>query len=166
VRLEVFHVTHTWRISAGVTFVDLEIGLDRYYIDKNTGHLILASTVKLIFAGIMGQIVTDLTTGEVVLLGGDEVPVVLLTPQTCDAWLKRTQEAWPLERPHTLGAHSLRDGRSSRQPRGILLEPIWLELCVSGQRGNRTPDTRIFRAPVVDLLRPAADGQWSSSNDL
>jgi hypothetical protein len=28
----------------------------------------------------------------------------------------------------------------------------------NGQRGNRIPDTRIFRAPVVDLLRPAEAG--------
>jgi hypothetical protein len=74
VELEVFHVVHTWRNSAGATFVDLEIGPDHYYIDKNTGHLILASTGKLSFAGVMGQIVTDLTTGEVIFVTGPGFP--------------------------------------------------------------------------------------------
>src|SRR4051794_10607433 len=72
--LEVFHVVHTWSNSAGETFVDREIGPDRYYIDKNTGHLILASTGKLSFAGVMGQIVTDLTTGEVLFVTGPGFP--------------------------------------------------------------------------------------------
>jgi hypothetical protein len=74
VELEVFHVVHTWRNSAGETFVDREIGPDRYYIDKNTGHLILASTGKLSFAGVMGQIVTDLTTGDVIFVTGPGFP--------------------------------------------------------------------------------------------
>jgi hypothetical protein len=74
VEVDIFHVIHTWRNSAGATFIDREIGPDRYYIDKNTGHLILASTGKLSFAGIMGQIVTDLTTGEVIFVTGPGFP--------------------------------------------------------------------------------------------
>jgi len=74
VELDVYHVAHTWSNSAGETFVDQEIGPDRFYIDRNTGHLILASTGKLSFAGIMGQIVTDLTTGEVLLVTGPGFP--------------------------------------------------------------------------------------------
>jgi hypothetical protein len=74
VELDVYHVTHTWSNSAGETFRDLEIGPDRFYVDKNTGHLILASTGKLSFAGIMGQIVTDLTTGEVIFVTGPGFP--------------------------------------------------------------------------------------------
>jgi hypothetical protein len=74
VELDVFHATHTWRNSAGQTFVDREIGPDHYYINKNTGHLILRSTGKLSFAGIMGQIVTDLTTGEVLFVTGPGFP--------------------------------------------------------------------------------------------
>jgi hypothetical protein len=74
VELDVFHVVHTWSNSAGATFVDREIGPDRYYIDKNTGHLILASTGKLSFAGIMGQLITDLTTGEVIFITGPGFP--------------------------------------------------------------------------------------------
>jgi hypothetical protein len=74
VELEVFHVVHTWSNSAGSTFVDREIGPDRYYIDKNTGHLILASTGKLSFAGVMGQIVTDLTSSEVLFVTGPGFP--------------------------------------------------------------------------------------------
>lgn len=72
--LEVFHVIHTWRNSAGDTFVDLEIGPGRYYVDKNTGHLILAESGKFSFAGVMGRIVTDLTTGEVIFVTGPRFP--------------------------------------------------------------------------------------------
>jgi hypothetical protein len=74
VELDVFHVVHTWSNSGGETFVDLEIGPDRYYIDKNSGHLILASTGKLSYAGVMGEIVTDLTTGEVLFVTGPGFP--------------------------------------------------------------------------------------------
>jgi hypothetical protein len=74
VELDVFHVAHTWSNSAGQTFVDREIGPDRYYIDRTTGHLMLASTGRLSFAGIMGQIVTDLTTGEVLFVTGPGFP--------------------------------------------------------------------------------------------
>ena len=74
VELDIYHVVHTWRNSAGETFVDLEIGPDRYYIDKNTGHLILASTGKLSAFGIVGQLVTDLTTGEVIFVAGRAFP--------------------------------------------------------------------------------------------
>jgi hypothetical protein len=74
VELDVFHVVHTWSNSAGETFVDREIGPDRYYIDRDTGHLILASTGKLSFAGVTGQIVTDLITGEVLFVTGPGFP--------------------------------------------------------------------------------------------
>jgi hypothetical protein len=74
VELDVFHVVHTWSNSVGETLVDREIGPDHYYIDKNSGHLILASTGKLSYAGVMGQIVTDLTTGVVLFVTGPGFP--------------------------------------------------------------------------------------------
>jgi hypothetical protein len=74
VELDVYHVIHTWSNSAGETFVDHEIGPDHFYIDKNTGNLILASTGKLTYAGIMGRLVTDLTTGQVIFVTGPGFP--------------------------------------------------------------------------------------------
>jgi hypothetical protein len=74
VELDNFHVTHTWSNSAGETFVDREILAEHYYFDKDTGDLILAFTGKLSFLGIIGKLVTDVDTGEVLFVTGPGFP--------------------------------------------------------------------------------------------
>jgi hypothetical protein len=74
VELDVFHVVHTWSNTSGDTFVDQEILAERYYIDRDTGHLILAFTGKLSFLGVIGQLVIDLNTDEVVFVTGPGFP--------------------------------------------------------------------------------------------
>ena len=74
VELDNFHVVHTWSNSAGETFVDREILAEHYYIDKETGHLILAFTGKLSFLGIIGKLVIDIDTDEVLFVTGPGFP--------------------------------------------------------------------------------------------
>jgi hypothetical protein len=73
VELDVWHTTHTWTNAAGETFVDREIGPDRYYLDRD-GNLILSITGHSPAFGVMGQIVINLTTGEVVKVTGPSHP--------------------------------------------------------------------------------------------
>jgi hypothetical protein len=73
VELDVFHTVHTWSNSDGETFVDHEIGPDHYYLDQD-GNLVVASTGKLTFAGIIGRLVVNLDTGDVLFLTGPGFP--------------------------------------------------------------------------------------------
>ena len=73
VELDVWHTTHTWTNAAGETFVDREIGPDRYYLDRD-GNLILSITGHGPAFGVMGQIVINLTTGEVIKVTGPAHP--------------------------------------------------------------------------------------------
>jgi hypothetical protein len=74
VELDNFHVVHTWSNSAGDTFVDQEILAEHYYFDRTTGDLILAFTGKLSFLGIVGRLVIDLDTDEVLFVTGPGFP--------------------------------------------------------------------------------------------
>jgi len=74
VELDNFHVVHTWSNSAGETFVDREILAEHYYIDKDTGRVILVFTGKLSFLGIIGKLVVDDATGEVLFVTGPGFP--------------------------------------------------------------------------------------------
>lgn len=71
--LVVYHTTHTWSNSAGETFVDRESGPDHYYFDQN-GDLIIESTGTLRYAGVIGRLVINLTTGEVLFVTGPGFP--------------------------------------------------------------------------------------------
>jgi hypothetical protein len=82
VELDVAHVLHTWTNSAGETFVDREIGPDRYYLDAG-GNLILSITGLGSAFGSIGQLVINLTTGEIVFSTGPGFPDHL--EAACDA---------------------------------------------------------------------------------
>jgi hypothetical protein len=82
VELDVFHTIHTWTNAAGETFVDREIGPDRYYLDHD-GNLILAITGRVAAEGVIGQLVINLTTGEVIFVTGPGFPDHL--ELACDA---------------------------------------------------------------------------------
>jgi hypothetical protein len=73
VELDVFHTIHTWTNDAGETFVDREIGPDRYYLDHD-GNLILAITGRVASEGVMGQLVIYLTKNEVIFVSGPGFP--------------------------------------------------------------------------------------------
>jgi hypothetical protein len=74
VELDNFHVVHTWSNSGGETFVDREILAEHYYIDKDTGRVILVFTGKLSFLGIIGKLVVDDATGDVLFVTGPALP--------------------------------------------------------------------------------------------
>jgi hypothetical protein len=70
VELDMFHLVLKYTNTAGKTFTFQDAGPDHYYIDKN-GNLIVASSGRL-NGGLIGHIVTNLTTGEVPLVAGKE----------------------------------------------------------------------------------------------
>ena len=62
--------------------------------------------------------------------------------------------------------HTLKDaGRPGREGRARMTY-CWRLLYVEWPERESNPRHGIFRAPVVDSLRPVEDGQWPSSNDL
>jgi hypothetical protein len=69
----IIHATHTWFNSAGETFVDREIGLNFFFIDKN-GDLIAFESGHFPVDGIYGRFVINLTTGKVTFVAGNLVP--------------------------------------------------------------------------------------------
>jgi hypothetical protein len=70
VELDMFHLVLKYTNTAGKTFTFQDAGPDHLYIDKN-GDLIVASSGRL-NGGLIGHIVTNLTTGEVQLVAGKE----------------------------------------------------------------------------------------------
>jgi hypothetical protein len=70
VELDLFHYILKYTNAAGKTFTFLTVGPDHYYLDKN-GNRIKASSGRL-DVGLIGHIVTNLTTGEVQLVAGKE----------------------------------------------------------------------------------------------
>jgi hypothetical protein len=69
VRLDVFHLVSTFTNTAGETYVFRDVGPDRYYV--RNGNLIVASSGRL-GGGLIGHIVTNLTTGETEFIAGKE----------------------------------------------------------------------------------------------
>jgi hypothetical protein len=69
VELDVFHVVGIFTNTAGKTYRFNDVGPDRYYLDE--GNLIISSSGRL-GGGIIGHIVTNLTTGETVFVAGKE----------------------------------------------------------------------------------------------
>ena len=71
VLLDVVHFDYTYSNAAGRTFVWREIGNDRIYIDAN-GNLVDASTGRIGASGIIGRIVVNNATGEVLFEAGKQ----------------------------------------------------------------------------------------------
>jgi hypothetical protein len=69
VELDVFHVVSTFTNTAGETYVFRDVGPDHYYLED--GNLIVASSGRL-GGGLIGHIVTNLTTGETEFIAGKE----------------------------------------------------------------------------------------------
>jgi hypothetical protein len=69
VELDVFHSATTFTNSAGKTYVFHDVGPDHYYMDG--GDLIVESSGRL-GGGLIGRVVTNLTTGEVLFVAGKE----------------------------------------------------------------------------------------------
>ncbi|MBA3259135.1 MAG: hypothetical protein H0T68_06695 [Gemmatimonadales bacterium] len=69
VELDVFHVVGTFTNTAGETFLFRDIGPEHYYLDD--GNLIVASSGRF-GGGLIGHIVTNLTTGETEFIAGKE----------------------------------------------------------------------------------------------
>ncbi len=69
VELDVFHIVGIFTNTAGKTYRFNDVGPDHYYLED--GNLIIASSGR-IGGGIIGRIVTNLTTGETVFVAGKE----------------------------------------------------------------------------------------------
>jgi hypothetical protein len=74
VELDVFHNVITFTNLAGETYAWHDVGPDHYYLDRD-GNLIVASSGR-IGGGLIGHVVTNLTTGEVEFVAGKEFPGV------------------------------------------------------------------------------------------
>jgi hypothetical protein len=68
--LNVFHLVFTFTNAGGETFVFRDVGPDRLYVKD--GNLFLAITGRSSGSGVIGHVVINLTTGEVVLVAGKE----------------------------------------------------------------------------------------------
>jgi hypothetical protein len=69
VELDIFHVVGTYTTSAGKSFVFRDIGPDHYYLED--GNLFVASSGRF-GGGLIGHIVSNITTGETVFIAGKE----------------------------------------------------------------------------------------------
>jgi len=69
--LDVFHLAHIFTNSAGETFTFRDVGPDSFYLDK-AGNLIVATTGRSTGSGVIGHVVTNLTTGETIHVAGKE----------------------------------------------------------------------------------------------
>jgi hypothetical protein len=70
VELDVFHNVITFTNPAGETYAWHDVGPDHYYLDRD-GNLIVESSGRL-GGGLIGRVVTNLTTGEVLFVAGKE----------------------------------------------------------------------------------------------
>jgi hypothetical protein len=66
--LDVFHVVSTFTNTAGETYVFRDVGPDRFYLED--GNLIIVASSGRLGGGLIGHIVTNLTTGETELIAG------------------------------------------------------------------------------------------------
>ena len=69
VELDVFHIALRFTNGAGRTWTFHEVGPDRYYV--RDGFLFIASSGR-ISGGLIGRVVTNLTTGETVFIAGKQ----------------------------------------------------------------------------------------------
>jgi len=69
VELDVFHTVTTFTSPAGKTYAFHDVGPDHYFI--RGGDLIVASSGRL-GGGLIGRVVTNLTTGETLFVAGKE----------------------------------------------------------------------------------------------
>jgi hypothetical protein len=76
VELDVFHQEITFTNTAGETFAFLDVGPDRYYLNKQ-GELVIAITGRSTGSGVIGHVVINLDTGEVELVAGKEFGTAL-----------------------------------------------------------------------------------------
>jgi hypothetical protein len=68
--LDVFHLVVTFTNSAGETYAFHDVGPDRYYVEG--GNLVIVASSGRLGGGLIGHIVTNLTTGEVELVAGKQ----------------------------------------------------------------------------------------------
>jgi hypothetical protein len=68
--LDVFHVVSTFTNTAGKTYVFRDVGPDRFYLED--GNLVIVASSGRLGGGLIGHIVTNLTTAETVLVAGKE----------------------------------------------------------------------------------------------
>ena len=72
IELRVYHVVLTYSNDAGETYVTRDVGPDHFYFDQN-GDLIITLTGRSITgSGYIGHVVINLTTGETLLVAGQE----------------------------------------------------------------------------------------------
>jgi hypothetical protein len=70
VELDVYHVVGTFTNTAGKTYKFIDAGPDRFYLED--GNLILATSGRVGFGGLIGHRVINLTTGETEFIAGKE----------------------------------------------------------------------------------------------
>jgi hypothetical protein len=73
--LDVFHQVLTYTNTAGQTFAFRDVGPDRYYLNQ-AGELVIAITGRSTGSGVIGHVVINLDTGEVLLVAGKEFGLV------------------------------------------------------------------------------------------
>jgi hypothetical protein len=78
--LDVFHIVLRFTNAAGKTYTFREVGPDHYYVKD--GNLFVAASGRL-SGGLIGHVVTNLTTGETVLIAGKQFDGV--ESLACDA---------------------------------------------------------------------------------
>jgi hypothetical protein len=81
VALTIFHTVLTFTNSAGETFTFNDLGPDRVYFDD--GNLVVAVVGRIGGIGLIGRLVIDLATGQVLFFAGKDIATV--SDLACDA---------------------------------------------------------------------------------